>query len=806
MYIQRPLAKTILGCTSKVVILEGARAVGKTALARNELAPAGYSYYSLTDQNEYEYARNNITEWVNGLSLPAIVDEAQRISDLPLAIKDRVDKLPAQGTQVILTGSASINRRGLEGQDPLARRSRRFTLHPLTRREILGNQQSIVDDLWSGFVNPAYRSSIARQELYDTMSIGGFPRYAVEGGFVSTRERNLAIKDDIDGVLGDTILPGEQLDRTIAHAILKDLLSLPGAILNKSRLADNLQYDSRTIDRYVSIFESRFLIRLLPNLRLAAHRQGAARSKVHPVDTSFTCEMLAESGKDPLRDPVLFGGVFESFVVNQIVSAIPWSAKLPDPFYWRETGKHPKEVDLVLVSENEMVGIEVKASSNISGSDFNGLKALMSDDRFTRGFVFYTGDKVIRNGENLWALPVTALWEREAFMPQNALQKNTVPCIPQSSPNVTVAEEQPVQPADAQILLSYRHDDNTYLGNAIVRFAEDIVQEYEFLYAASLELFVDAKSIDWGEQWKRVFDSAVDATTFIMPAVTPRYIASPSCRDELQRFVSRGEEAANGHILSLVWQEYHGTSAADQNPSIVAILDKYQHRDVSGLRGLDPSDATYRQTVSNLAKEIHDRVINDSKTTSPAPSTPTEGETRPKNQENGLIEQMATLTDTANEFGESLVAVVADLQNIQGILNAHPAPHSGNASALAVWCNAIAKDTREPVKELRSKLASSRDAWNRICETTQGYIEIVRIMRDAGQPVDAESLRLQLLTIRTSLDQMGNLRSQLAPLSVLTVLSPKLRLLVDGLNELVNTVEDMRAALDDLISQAGSIR
>lgn len=118
MYIERPLAEPILNCHSKVAILEGARAVGKTALVRNELEPKGFTYYSLTDPNTYEFAANNLMTWVNGLKLPAIIDEAQRLPDLTLAIKERIDRLSASGPQVILTGSASINRKGLEGQDP----------------------------------------------------------------------------------------------------------------------------------------------------------------------------------------------------------------------------------------------------------------------------------------------------------------------------------------------------------------------------------------------------------------------------------------------------------------------------------------------------------------------------------------------------------------------------------------------------------------------------------------------------------------------------------------------------------------
>lgn len=801
MYVKRPLASSLLNCTSKVAILEGARAVGKTSLARNELVPRGFSYYSLSDQSEYNYALNNLTEWVNSLSLPAVIDEAQRIGDLPLAIKDRVDHLQRPGVQVVLTGSASINRKGLEGQDPLARRSRRFTLHPLTRREINGVQRSIIDDLWEGTLDPTFRTPLSRQELCATIALGGFPRYAIEGGTISSRERFLSIRDDIDGILGDTILPGEQLDKTIAHAVLKGLLSLPGGILNISRLSNSLGYDARTITRYISIFERRYLVHSLPNLRSAAHKQTVAHSKIHPVDASFSYELLTESGKDLLADPVLFGGIFESFVINQIVSAIPWSRHLPDKFYWREPGSRPKEVDLVLVSGEELIGVEVKASSSISGSDFNGLKALSSDSRFMRGYVVYTGEKVVKVDENMWALPVSALWERDAFIPQKAA---TI-AAPQHKYAVSNQNSEEVQPADAQILLSYSHEDNDYLDGAIVRLAEDIAREYRFQYGTDIKLFVDEQSINWEEQWQSALSTAVDATTFIMPSITPGYISSAACRDELQRFVGRVAGAANCHVLSLLWQQYRGTASERQNPAIVRIIEEHQHEDVSALRDLAPSDKTYRLRVRELAEKIRDNILEDQKKGEASQEDNPEAPTAIK-QRAGLIEQMQGFTRSAESFANSFTSAIGEFQRVQEVITSFPVPQQGSPDAFAAWCSKIEESARKPVESMRRELSGARAEWNDVCKITGTLIDAFGTLSKAGQEVDVDGLRMQLVSMRAQFDQLGDLKGQLAPLSVLPVLSPRLRFLADGLNELVNTVEDMSASLNDLIGQTEAVR
>ena len=802
MYVSRPIVSSILACNSKVAVLEGARAVGKTALAKHELETRGFSYYSLADPNTYEYARNNLAAWTRSLKLPAIIDEAQRIADLPLAIKELVDRLPATGLQVILTGSASINRKGLEGQNPLARRSRRFTLHPLTRREIQGGSRSIVDDLWDGKIDLTFRSPLERGDLYDLMALGGFPRYAVESRYMTARERNLSIRDDIDGVLGDTILPEEQLDRTIAHTVLRSLLGIPGGILNVAKLSREIGYDSRTINRYIGIFERRFLVHMLPNLRLAAHKQNVARAKVHPVDVSFSCELLAESGKDPLTDPVLFGSLLESFVVNQIVASCQWSRHLPDALYWRETGSRPKEVDLVLVSDGELIGVEVKASSQVTSSDFNGLKALSSDSRFKRGFVFYGGETVVQESENLWALPLAALWNEKAFSTQEP-HGHAVPYLEQAHPEQSrladVGESESM--TDARLFLSYRQDDDDHLDGAIIRLADEIVSEYQFQFGSTLQLFVDKRSIGWGENWKSALDAAVDATTFIMPAVTPGYLMSKACRDELQRFVSRGEQLVNGHILSLIWQDFHGTAAESQNPAVAKTIKAHQFEDVSELRDLDPSDRQYKARVRDLVQRIRHNVMGDLARAASSDANDAFEEGNQDDDEGGLIERIERLDESARALEEGFTSAVAELQNLQSVINQHPSPQPGNVSELAKWCRDVELSTREPVASVRAQLAQSRQAWSAVYETTAELLSAAKAFGTSEQPVDLSGLRLTLLTTRAQFDQFNDLEQQLAPLKLIVMFSPRLRPLVDTLFEFINTVKDMRSSLDDLISQ-----
>ena len=68
--------------------------------------------------------------------------------------------------------------------------------------------------------------------------------------------------------------------------------------------------------------------------------------------------------------------------------------------------------------DGRLVGVEVKASTSVSRSDFRGLRTLQASvggsvsvgGKFHRGILLYTGQHVLPFGEGLFAAPLSALW------------------------------------------------------------------------------------------------------------------------------------------------------------------------------------------------------------------------------------------------------------------------------------------------------------------------------------------------------------------------------------------------------------
>lgn len=108
----------------------------------------------------------------------------------------------------------------------------------------------------------------------------------------------------------------------------------------------------------------------------------------------------------------LAGGFVEGFVLGELSKQRAWSTRDYSLSHFRDN--HGREVDIVLEDRRrEVVGIEVKATSNPRGTDFRGLEYLRKKlgPRFKAGVVVHTGARSLPFGDRLWALPIAALWD-----------------------------------------------------------------------------------------------------------------------------------------------------------------------------------------------------------------------------------------------------------------------------------------------------------------------------------------------------------------------------------------------------------
>lgn len=788
-----------------MVVLEGARAVGKTMLVQKEL-PDNYHYESLADSSTFAYASEHLDQWLAELPTPCIIDEAQLIPQLPLQIKRIIDDSTEQGPLFILTGSASITRNGLGGQDPLARRSQRYTLYPLTRREINGNAStSIVDALWRDTPNKAYESHTSRDALVRYMTLGGFPSYALGTPMMGTDSLMKLVRADINDVLGDTVLPDERLDAVIAGAVLKELLAEPGGILNRQRIASTLALDPRTVERYLSIFMNRFLITTLPNSRQAPSKQTFARAKIHPLDTSFSVEALRRAGKDIAVDKVLFGKVFESFVVTQIVPEIQWSQTQPDASYWREAGKHPKEVDLVLQKDGALIAVEMKSNDSVSREDFAGIAALRDKDpgRFHRGFVIYTGKKVLPFSTNMWAIPISALWDSDGF--ESHALPNSMPIAETESKTATMT----VQPtaSDASIFLSYCHKDNEHLNGGIVKLIEDLAQEYEYSFGNGLTVFTD-NDISWGERWRKALSEHINSANIIIPAITPAYVRSDACRKELLEFDGKSSNEDSNRILTLMLRDI-AIDDADESDPVIRIIKEHQWKTTGDIRLM--TDAEYQRMIITLAQDLH-KVIADinAKIDRGITSVSADQSQATRSDDNNaaadFLEALAALQPKISQLKECSDGFVTESNAISEAINAYPAPGNADPAALLHWSYTLAAETQDHVDAINEQMDEISSTWNAVYQTLDQYVSMIeRLPQGALRNEFLETCQFSIQNLGEQLRLPSDADQTLTAIQLVSNFSRQLRPMAEAfirainmlrsISTMVNTLNERLAAL-----------
>ncbi|MEW1546153.1 toll/interleukin-1 receptor domain-containing protein [Streptomyces tsukubensis] len=162
-----------------------------------------------------------------------------------------------------------------------------------------------------------------------------------------------------------------------------------------------------------------------------------------------------------------------------------------------------------------------------------------------------------------------------------------------------------VQPAG---FWSYTHRDDQLDSGRIVRLSERIANEFEIITGEPLEIFMDKRSIEWGDAWRMRLDSALTGTTFLIPVITPNFLKSQECRREVIKFSGRAASLGLDELLLPI--HYVNvpqlTYGSDDHPSdeVVQLIARRQWVDWRELRLEDEASPVYRQAVHRLALKI----------------------------------------------------------------------------------------------------------------------------------------------------------------------------------------------------------
>jgi predicted AAA+ superfamily ATPase len=409
MKIIRNIAKRLEEAlsTSRAVLLTGARQTGKTTIVENYAKTKEYTYTTFDDLSSLSIAKKDPKGFIEGLRKPAIIDEVQRVPSIFLPIKRDVDINQEPG-RYLLTGSANpllINKVG----ESLAGRLETLVLFPLSQGELRGHKEDFIKAAYSSENIPARQEKLSKEELYQLMTVGGYP--SVQN---LPESRRLAwFKSYVNDIL---LRDAQDLANIERLSELPDLLKMvafrAGHIVNAADLSRLLGISAATMHRYLTLLETLYMIHFCQPWRASAEKRLVKSPKAYLIDTGILTYLQGITVERMLAEPVFTGHVLENFVWAELSKQATWSDIQVGIYHFRtSTGT---EVDIVLEDMmGRVVGIELKNSDTVLHHDFKGLEYLqeMLGDKFVRGVVLYTGNQHVPFGKKLVALPYSCLWQ-----------------------------------------------------------------------------------------------------------------------------------------------------------------------------------------------------------------------------------------------------------------------------------------------------------------------------------------------------------------------------------------------------------
>jgi predicted AAA+ superfamily ATPase len=349
----------------KTVAVTGPRQSGKTTLVKNIFPHL--PYVSLENPDTRLYAIDDPRGFLGQYKGGAVFDEVQRTPEIFSYLQEIIDNNPAAG-QFIFTGSNNFLLQQNIAQS-LAGRVAFMQLLPFSVFELFsGTDHAMPEEnniIFNGLYPPVYDQHIPPADWY--------PNYI-----------RTYVDRDVRQIRNIT-------DLIVFERFMRLLAGRTGQELNLAALSVEAGVDAKTIQSWIGILESSFIIYLLKPHYQNFNKTIVKRPKLYFYDTGLVCSLLGITSESQAPTHPLRGALFECFVITELVKKRT-NAGLPvNLYYWRDKTGH--EVDLVIDNGDKLIPVEIKAGKTINQDFFKNLLYWARLSKMSKGYLIYAGSQ-----------------------------------------------------------------------------------------------------------------------------------------------------------------------------------------------------------------------------------------------------------------------------------------------------------------------------------------------------------------------------------------------------------------------------
>lgn len=337
---------------SKILLILGARQVGKTTLVKHVLQGKKILFLNLditVDKDKFlalsALSPQEATKNINADYL--IIDEAQRLPETGRIVKGWYDfGVPFK---IILLGSSSLNLLN-QSAESLTGRNEKIFLSPLMFKEIISVSEWYLPTLTWQEISRSFSTAV-QASLMSNLAYGNYPEVAV-----SDDKENILADLASDYLWKDILQIGEVKNPEMIKRLLMLLAHQIGSEVSVNELSNSLGLSRPTIEKYLDLLEQSFVVFRLPAFSTNARKEVAKSKKIYFYDVGIRNAVLKEFSQSPMRSDI--GALWENWVIAELYKENLLLGNKKDFYFWRS--RAGSEVDLLIKEGEKMSAYEIK--------------------------------------------------------------------------------------------------------------------------------------------------------------------------------------------------------------------------------------------------------------------------------------------------------------------------------------------------------------------------------------------------------------------------------------------------------------
>lgn len=345
-YIKRIIAENIIKKLkpNKVVIVFGARRVGKTVLVKEILNQLKESVLTLNGEDINVHDKlairsvENYKQLIGSFKL-LYIDEAQKIPDIGLKLKLMVDEI--KGLKVIISGSSSFNIYRDAGE-PLTGRKHTFNLFALSESEYnqIENRITKID------------------KLRERMIFGNYPELLQ---LPNKADKIDYLNEMVSSYLLKDILVYENIKNSQKIFNLLRLIAFQlGGEVSLQELGKQLGISKNTVEKYLDLLSKVFIIHKVEGFSRNLRKEITKNSRWYFLDNGIRNAIIANFNPIESRNDV--GQLWENYMISERIKFQEYNRISSNNYFWRTYEQ--QEIDWVEERNGSLFGYEFKWKEN----------------------------------------------------------------------------------------------------------------------------------------------------------------------------------------------------------------------------------------------------------------------------------------------------------------------------------------------------------------------------------------------------------------------------------------------------------